>query len=118
MNLKIALIYVFIKILNVSCATQLHVQHFTLSATKQVGSGEILIWDLTKHVQKEIKEVLIEPMIKLKYPQTSVKYLNLGFSNGQLINQFHQYTSLEYNTFFLGLTSQSKIYFHGLSSDN
>ncbi|XP_059144712.1 leucine-rich repeat and WD repeat-containing protein 1-like [Physella acuta] len=55
-----------------------------LIATKQVGSGEILIWDLTKHVQKEIKEVLIEPMIKLKYPQTSVKYLNLGFSNGLL----------------------------------
>uniref|UniRef100_A0A0B7B3J0 Leucine-rich repeat and WD repeat-containing protein 1 WD domain-containing protein n=1 Tax=Arion vulgaris TaxID=1028688 RepID=A0A0B7B3J0_9EUPU len=55
-----------------------------LIATKQVGSGEILIWDLSKHVEKQKKEVAIEPLIKLKYPQHSVKYLNLGYSNGLL----------------------------------
>lgn len=54
-----------------------------LLATKQVGSGEILIWDLAKHMEKQKKEVAIEPLIKLKYPQHSVKYLNLGFSNGE-----------------------------------
>ncbi|KAH9525418.1 Leucine-rich repeats and WD repeat domain-containing protein 1 [Bulinus truncatus] len=55
-----------------------------LIATKQVGSGEILIWDLSLHVLKEKKEVVIEPMIKLKYPVHNVKYLNLGFSKGLL----------------------------------
>ncbi|XP_055862019.1 leucine-rich repeat and WD repeat-containing protein 1-like [Biomphalaria glabrata] len=53
-------------------------------ATKQVGSGEILIWDLADHVAKEKKEVTIEPLLKLKYPVHNVKYLNLGFSNGLL----------------------------------
>lgn len=55
-----------------------------LLATKQVGSGEILIWDLAKHVQKQERDCPIEPIIKLKYPQHNVKYLNLGFSNGLL----------------------------------
>ncbi|CAL1536154.1 unnamed protein product [Lymnaea stagnalis] len=55
-----------------------------LVATKQVGSGEILIWDLAKHVLQEKREVVIEPLIKLKYPLHNVKYLNLGFSNGLL----------------------------------
>ncbi|BFZ18494.1 hypothetical protein BsWGS_21531 [Bradybaena similaris] len=55
-----------------------------LIATKQVGSGEILIWDLGKHVEKGKKEVVIEPLIKLKYPQHNVKYLNLGYSTGLL----------------------------------
>ncbi|XP_005110148.1 leucine-rich repeat and WD repeat-containing protein 1 [Aplysia californica] len=59
-----------------------------LIATKQVGSGEILIWDLAKHMNtvavNNCKDVAIEPIIKLKYPQHNVKYLNLGFSNGLL----------------------------------
>lgn len=57
-----------------------------LLATKQVGSGEILIWDLDKHVKriKANKDVAIEPIMKLKYPQHNVKYLNLGYSKGLL----------------------------------
>lgn len=62
---------------------------FSSLATKQVGSGEILIWDLGKHVEKGKKEVAIEPLIKLKYPQHNVKYLNLGYSNGEAIVLCH-----------------------------
>jgi len=59
-----------------------------LIATKQVGSGEILIWDLKKHVNKiatsNSKDVTIEPIMRLSYPNVAIKYLNLGFSHGLL----------------------------------
>lgn len=57
-----------------------------LIAIKQVGSGEILIWDLAKHVLSvgSSKDIMIEPLLKLKYPQHNIKYLNLGFTCGLL----------------------------------
>ncbi|XP_059174759.1 leucine-rich repeat and WD repeat-containing protein 1-like [Physella acuta] len=85
--------------------------HGDLVATKQVGSGEILIWDLAKHLEKEKREVVLEPLIKLKYPQHSVKYLNLGYSNGLLAVGDHQGNLLLYNL-------QNKLFDYHLDKDN
>jgi len=72
-----------------------------LLATKQVGSGEILIWDLKKHVSRiattNSKDVVIEPIIKLSYPNHNIKYLNLGFSKGLLGVGDEQGSLLLYN---------------------
>ena len=57
-------------------------------STEYSISGEILVWDLAEHVRKcssgPTKDVGLTPLIRLRYPNHNVKYLNLGFSNGML----------------------------------
>lgn len=56
-----------------------------ISASKRVGSGEILIWDLDKHIKAVTprkKMVPISPLARLQYPDTLVKYINLGYASG------------------------------------
>ncbi|KAK7480066.1 hypothetical protein BaRGS_00028703 [Batillaria attramentaria] len=57
-----------------------------LVATKRVDSGEIVVWDLDKHIRSagSKHEVQVKALVRLKFPDTSVKYLNMGYCAGML----------------------------------
>ena len=57
-----------------------------LPATKCVGSGEILVWSLVEHVRSAggaKKQICVEPLLCLQFPDTSVKYINMGYVTGK-----------------------------------
>ena len=50
-----------------------------------MGSGEILVWSLVEHVKSaggSKKQICVEPSLRLQFPDTSVKYINMGYVNG------------------------------------
>ncbi|PVD31536.1 hypothetical protein C0Q70_06949 [Pomacea canaliculata] len=53
-------------------------------ATKRVGAGEILVWNLEEHMKSKAKNISITPFVKLQCSKTDVKYISLGYSAGLL----------------------------------
>ncbi|KAL8589468.1 hypothetical protein ACOMHN_061679 [Nucella lapillus] len=55
-------------------------------ATKCVGGADICVWSLDDHLasrgSRKVMQVI--PLLRLAYPEVSLKYLNLGYGNGVL----------------------------------
>ena len=72
-------------------------------ATKCVGSGEILVWSLVEHVRSAggaKKQIRVEPLLCLQFPDTSVKYINMGYVTGKYGHLRQEESHLSCRTLF------------------
>ena len=69
-----------------------------ISATRCVAAGEIVVWDVLKHITSLVNpklEVILDPRLRLQFPKTNTKYMRMSCSQGTVPCKHSLYQYLE-----------------------